>query len=119
LTIEQELKILSSTALWLVPPDNAPIQRHGFNASYLDTTYSLYDNSGHPRQCAQSGFYCRGHLYALVVMLFERHVVIHPDSQPSLRLVVESDNTIFYIDSSAKCILVSGSLQECLRECGM
>jgi hypothetical protein len=97
-TIEQELKILLSADLWRVPPKFASTQRNDLNAGFLDISHSLWDDSEHPRECAQSAFCCPGHLHASVVMLFECQVGTHPDSQPSCRLFVESDETVSYLD---------------------
>jgi len=119
------MKILTSADRWWVPPEFTSLQRDGLNAGYLDSSHSLWEDSVHLRECAQSGFCCPGLLHASIVMLFERQVGIHPDSQPSCRLFIESDETISYLDLgcefSLEVLLVAFAACEkcCLRLCGI
>jgi len=90
--------ILSSANLSPVPPEFASIQCDGLHAGYLDSTFSLWDDSVHPCECAQSGFCCPGLLHASVVVLFEPQVGVHPDSWSLRRPFIESDETVSYLD---------------------
>jgi len=76
-------------------------------------------------ESAQSGFYCPGLLYGLVVMIFERQVGVHPDSPASSRLCIESDETVPYLNCvyefRPEVLLVAfPACEQCgLRLCGV
>jgi len=98
LLIKKQLEIFSSAGYFRVPPELACIICEDLDAGFLNSCYPLWDDAVHLRECAQSGFCGPSILHEQVVMLFERELGSHPDSQPPCRFLDESDETVSYID---------------------
>jgi len=80
MSIEEKLEVFSPAYFFGIPPELAPIQCNRLDAGHLDGPYALWYYPVCLCEGSESRFCRPVFLHALVVVLLERQVSIHPDA---------------------------------------